>query len=66
MNLEHMKTGKEENRLKLTYVFVRKEGFYEVELSGDAEAIRSAAINPGTLKIMRPDGAVVWEAGRHE
>ena len=35
------------------YVFFRAEGFYPLELENDASAKSNAAINPGTLKVVR-------------
>ena len=44
------------------YIFVRLEGFYPIELMDDAEAIRNAECNPGTVKVLNAlTECVVWE-----
>jgi hypothetical protein len=34
-----------------TYLFIRKEGFYPIELENDESARTNAEINPGTLRV---------------
>lgn len=44
------------------YIFHRDKGFYPLELADDAEAIKNAQCNPGTVKVT--DGItnrVVWK-----
>lgn len=43
------------------YIFIRKEGFYPVELRDDDDAKRNAEINPGTLRVEDLNGRVVWK-----
>lgn len=51
------------------YVFVRAEGFYPLELKDDASAKSNAAVNPGTLKVIRmlprPE-VTLWDATNSE
>ncbi len=48
------------------YLLFRGEEFYPVELPDDAAAIRSAALNPGTTKILDAEtGAEVWSLVGH-
>ena len=51
------------------YVFFRAEGFYPLELESDASAKSNAAINPGTLKVVRmfplPE-VTLWAVSHHE
>lgn len=50
---------------KPTYLFVRDEGFYPLELKDDADAIANAECNKGTRKVIRAiDETVVWEEVR--
>ena len=35
------------------YVFFRSEGFYPLELENDADAKSNAAVNHGTIKVVR-------------
>ena len=50
---------------KPTYLFIRDEGFYPLELKDDADAIANAKCNKGTRKVIRAiDETVVWEETR--
>lgn len=44
------------------YIFIRKEGFYPIEMNGDEEAIKNAEHNIGTLEVQDTKGRVVWVA----
>lgn len=45
-----------------TYVFVRKDGFYFVDLESDSSAKSNAAINPGTIQIQNSQtGQIIWD-----
>jgi len=50
-----------------TVIFFREDTFYPITLSGlkDAriEAAEHAELNPGTLRIERIDGEVIWPEG---
>jgi hypothetical protein len=48
-----------------TYLFFRKEGFYPVQLKDDADAIKNALHNPGTLRVENVSGETVWELTTH-
>jgi len=52
-----------------TYLFHRtrqgKPFFYPVELKDDADAVANAHHNPGTEKVTRPDGELVWPKPEH-
>lgn len=43
------------------YIFIRADGFYQLELENDAVAKANAENNPGTLRVKTPDGKIVWE-----
>jgi hypothetical protein len=49
-----------------TYIFFREHNgnpvFYPGQLKDDNEAVRNAVGNPGTTKVERPSGDVVWVA----
>lgn len=49
-----------------TYIFFREHNgkpvFYPVQLMDDDEAIKNAHGNPGTTKVERANGTVVWVA----
>lgn len=49
-----------------TYIFFREHNgkpvFYPVQLKDDEEAIKNAHGNPGTTKVERANGTVVWIA----
>lgn len=42
------------------YIFFRDTGWYPLELKDDADAIRNAEINPGTLRVENIHGRAVW------
>lgn len=42
------------------YMFVRKDGFYPIELNSDLEAIANAIHNDGTIKVEDINGNVIW------
>ena len=46
-----------------TYLFIRADGFYPMELENDAAAKTNAEYNPGTLQVETPDGKVIWQSG---
>lgn len=47
--------------MRLPYIFFRKDGFYPVDgIKNDEEAKRQAEINPGTIRVERLNGKVVW------
>jgi hypothetical protein len=43
-----------------TYLFIRKEHFYPIELEDDEEARRHAELNPGTVRVEDIYGNVIW------
>lgn len=44
-----------------SYMFVRAEGFYFLDLGSDEEAKANAKCNPGTLKVINAiEGTTVW------
>lgn len=47
-----------------TVIFFRKEGFYQIQLSGlksvAEEVADHVALNPGTLRVEDFDGDVIW------
>jgi hypothetical protein len=43
-----------------TYVFIRANGFYPLELENDAAAKANAELNPGTRRVETTDGKTVW------
>lgn len=49
-----------------TYIFIRGNGFYPIDLGDDTDAIRNAACNPGTQVVQKvvSGGLVktIWEA----
>lgn len=45
---------------KRTYVFVRADMFYMIELWDDADACVNAEINPGTVRVEDVTGRLVW------
>ena len=45
------------------YVFRRADSFYLLAFKDDAEAVKNAMVNPGTFKVERFDGTVVWQDG---
>ena len=45
------------------YIFRRASSFYFMNLKDDAAAIANAELNPGTVKVERFDGTVVWQDG---
>lgn len=46
----------------MTYVFVRSEGFYILDLIGNEDARENAELNPGTIRVEDIFGRVIWEA----
>jgi hypothetical protein len=46
-------------REKMTYIFHREAGWYQIDLNDDEQAKCNAAINPGTIKVTQ-GGRVVW------
>ena len=46
---------------KRTYIFFGKEGWYPVELGGDADVLPNVKCNPGTIRVEDIDGRVVWK-----
>jgi hypothetical protein len=49
-----------------TYIFFRRDPnrgflFYPIELKDDAEAVRNAECNPGTVKVEDIQGRIVWK-----
>ncbi|MCK9273402.1 hypothetical protein M0P65_07740 [Candidatus Gracilibacteria bacterium] len=47
-----------------TYLFVREEGFYPLELFSDNEAIENALCNPGTKEVKKLDAEniiTIWK-----
>ena len=53
----------------MTYFFHREHNgqpfCYPVHLASDVEAAENAAHNPGTLKVTRADGVLVWPLAQH-
>lgn len=47
-----------------TYVFFRERHFYMVEEESDEKVLKHVELNPGTRKIMTPEGRVVYDAAR--
>jgi len=45
-----------------TYIFVRADGVYPLELKNDTDAIANAKCNPGTVRVEDALGRVVWPA----
>lgn len=43
------------------YLFFRKNGFYPIELYDDADAIKNAEYNEGTIRVEDLSGRVVWQ-----
>ena len=53
--------GNEGGGRSVTYLFVRAEGFYPLELADDESARRNADLNPGTLRVENAlTREVVW------
>ena len=45
----------------LPYIFFRNDDtFYPLECKGDEAAAEQAAMNPGTIRVERLDGTIVW------
>lgn len=47
-----------------TYIFIRKEGFYPLELLSDNEAIKNALSNPGTKEVRKLEAGntiTIWK-----
>ncbi len=42
------------------YIFHRAEGFYIIELYDDADAIKGAEFNKGTIKVTNIYGVQIW------
>lgn len=58
--LNHTATADAEYRRLFTYVFFREHGFYMLELANDREARQNAIFNPGTIRVERVTGEVVY------
>lgn len=43
-----------------TYLFFRADGFYQLELKNDEDAIANAECNKGTLQVQDTKGRIVW------
>ena len=52
-----------------TYIFFREHNgkpvFYPAQLRDDEQAVQNAIGNPGTTKVERVSGEVVWTAQAH-
>lgn len=48
-----------------TYLFFRLEGFYPVQYPNDAEAIKGAEANKGTMRVETVSGRVIWKLKLH-
>jgi hypothetical protein len=44
------------------YSFFREEGWYPVELMNDEDALENVKYNPGTVRVERITGEIVWQA----
>jgi hypothetical protein len=47
------------------YIFFRLEGFYPAKYKNDAEAIKGALANNGTLRVETVSGRLVWKLELH-
>ncbi len=50
----------------MVYIFFRGDMFYPLELLDDADAIANAKCNPGTTRVERVDGTIVWSEERFD
>lgn len=48
------------------YVFFREDMWYPIEMYDDADAIKNAEHNPGTIKVENSKEEVVWELKNKE
>jgi hypothetical protein len=47
----------------MIYIFFRADdGWYPITLADDADAIRNAEYNPGTVKVENLNGDIIWQA----
>lgn len=48
----------------MDYIFIREDGFYEIELKDDNDAIANALHNVGTIEVQDLQGNIIFKDNR--